>query len=87
VEIKVHSCNGGRCHIDFLTENPSIRKLLVVHVVNGFDKHTAGSTGWVYQDVFFDTKKKALPGVEVPKRAKTKGFPQIFGLLEALFLY
>jgi hypothetical protein len=41
----------------------------------------------VYQDVIFDTKKKALPGVVVPKRAKAKGFLQIFGLLEALFLY
>ena len=41
----------------------------------------------VYQDTIFDTKKKAFPGADVPKKAKIKGFPQIFGLLEALFLY
>ena len=43
--------------------------------------------GAIYQDAIFDTKKKALPGADVPKKAKIKGFPQIFGLLEALFLY
>ena len=40
-----------------------------------------------YQDAIFDTKKKALPGVELPKRAKNKDFQQILGLLEVLFRY
>ena len=50
-------------------------------------EHTARATGRVYQDAIFDTKKKALPGVELPKRAKNKDFQQIFGLLEVLLLY
>lgn len=41
----------------------------------------------IYQDAIFDTKKKALPGVELPKRAKNKDFQQILGLLEVLFRY
>ena len=49
------------------------------------EAHAAGRS--VYQDAIFDTKKKALPGVELPKRAKNKDFQQIFGLLEVLFRY
>lgn len=30
------------------------------------------SNSRIYQDVIFDTKKKALPGVQVPKRAKIR---------------
>lgn len=55
-------------------------------IVDGGDERTGGHSG-VYQDVIFDTKKKALPGVEVPKRAKNKDFQQIFRLLEVLFRY
>ena len=48
-----------RTHIPVFTEDAS--------------KEITASAGGVYQDVIFDTKKKALPGVEVPKRAKIKG--------------
>lgn len=50
-------------------------------------KEITTSAGGVYQDAIFDTKEKALPGVQVPKRAKNKDFQQIFGLLEVLFHY
>lgn len=50
-------------------------------------KEITTSAGGVYQDAIFDTKKKALPGVELPKRAKNKDFQQILGLLEVLFRY
>lgn len=50
-------------------------------------KHAPTTATRVYQDAIFDTKKKALPGVELPKRAKNKDFQQILGLLEVLFRY
>lgn len=49
--------------------------------------NNAGYLSALYQDAIFDTKKKALPGVELPKRAKNKDFQQILGLLEVLFRY
>lgn len=65
------------------------RKAIVRHdgdeVVHGRDQR-AGGHGRVYQDAIFDTKKKALPGVQVPKRAKNKDFQQILGLLESFFV-
>ena len=51
------------------------------------NQKVSATTGRVYQDAIFDTKKKALPGVELPKRAKNKDFQQILGLLEVLFRY
>lgn len=53
----------------------------------GDDVAVAGAADGIYQDAIFDTKKKALPGVELPKRAKNKDFQQILGLLEVLFRY
>ena len=69
--------------------------LLTIHVIASRrgqvflcgEEEAAAAAAWVYQDTIFDTKKKAFPGADVPKKAKIKGFPQIFGLLEALFLY
>ena len=64
-----------------------ILQALVRYYEDLLQNGTLRAPGWVYKDVIFDTKKKALPGADVPKKAKIKGFPQIFGLLEALFLY
>jgi hypothetical protein len=75
---------GG--NIDFLPVKSVPHGISAQHLFR-FQQQRPGTAGGVYQDAIFDTKKKALPGVEVPKRAKNKGFPQIFGLLEALFLY
>ena len=33
--------------------------------------------GAIYQDAIFDTKKKALPGADVPKRARNKGLSRL----------
>lgn len=62
-----------RTHIPVFTEDAS--------------KEITCDESGVYQDANFDTKKKTLPGVELPKRAKNKDFQQIFGLLEVLFRY
>ena len=86
---KVHLCHFPSSWIRVLSVHGNIVNISTV-ILNKFctlDEHTARTAAGIYQDAIFDTKKKALSGVEVPKRAKIKGFPQIFGLLEALFLY
>ena len=60
---------------------------MLCHIIERFQKKARRTHCRVYQDAIFDTKEKALPGVQVPKRSKNKDFQQIFGLLEVLFHY
>ena len=52
-----------RTHIPVFTEDAS--------------KEITASAGGVYQDTIFDTKKKAFPGADVPKRARNKGLSRL----------